>query len=117
MKMKDLLLAWAVFAGLGILSGAESTCFAGHYSSGAAYRAPSHPPAYGFRSNGQSFTYQPSGSAYSYGTRGGPAGFGLYGPQYRFDNFTSPRNAPSYKTPMDNQPYYFSGRMWYPRPY
>jgi hypothetical protein len=116
MKMKNLVLTSAVFAGLAIASEARSTCFAGRYSSGAAYRAPSSSPVYGFRANGQSFTYHPSGSAYPYSTRGGPAGSGVYGPQYRFDTFTRPRNAPSYKTPIDNQPYFFSGRMWYPRP-
>jgi hypothetical protein len=117
MKTKQFLLASAAFAGLAIVTVSQSTCFAGRYSSSAAYRAPSASPVYGFRSNGQSFTYHPSGSAYSYSTRGGPTGSGVYGPQYRFDTFTSPRNAPSYKTPIDNQPYFFSGRMWYPRPF
>jgi hypothetical protein len=117
MKTKQFLLASAAFAGLAIVTVSQSTCFAGRYSSSAAYRAPSASPVYGFRLNGQSFMYHPSGNAYSYSSRGGPTGSGVYGPQYRFDTFTSPRNAPSYKTPIDNQPYFFSGRMWYPRPF
>jgi hypothetical protein len=111
--MKRLLLTSAVFAGLAIVLQAENICLAGRYSSSAAYRVLSNSPVYGFRSNGQSFTYQPSGNAASYNTSGSPTAYGGYGPQYRFDSFISPRTATS--TPIDSQPYYFSGRMWYPR--
>ena len=118
MKTKPSVLAAVAFVGLAMISSAHSRCMAGRYTSSSGYSTSGYRPSspvYGFGSTGRSFTFQPSGSVpYSSMSRG-TSGTSVYGPQYRFDAFTRPPNAAPAKTPIDSQPYYFSGRMWYPR--
>jgi hypothetical protein len=122
MDTKRIALATTVFAGLAIILSAPSSCMAGRYTSSSGYSTSAYRPAspvYGFGPTGRSFTFQPSGSApYSTASRGpsSTTHYGAYGPQYRFDAFTRPQPSTSAKTPIGGQQYYFSGRMWYPRP-
>jgi len=116
--MKKSMIAAIALGGVALVGAARNECLAGRYSTGSGYSTSAYRPAspvYGFAPSGRSFTYQPSGGAPSTsGSRGTP-GSSTYGPQYRTDAFTRPQTSTTTKMPTYDQPYYFSGRMWYPR--
>jgi hypothetical protein len=115
MTTTQSLLTSIAIAGLALLPLLQNDCSAGRYSSTPAYRAPISSPVYGFHPNGQSFTYRPSGTSPMYNGQRGAPGISSYGPKYRFDALTAPRTSTSSPSATYNQPYFFGGRLWYPR--